>query len=100
MPQGFSFPLGTELWKPREADDYLRTKSRQYPFFKVIGRLNAGVNWSSVQAEMNGIAKRLAVEYPAIDDGVGIRIVPLREQLSQSVRQGCSSCGLPVSGSS
>ena len=91
MPRGFSFPPGTEVWKPREADDYLRTKSRPYPFFKVIGRLHAGVTWTSAQAEMNTIAKRLASEYPAIDGDVGIRVVPLREQLSQSVRQ-----GLPV----
>ena len=52
MPRGFSFPPGTEVWKPREADDYLRTKSRPYPFFKVIGRLHAGVTWTSAQAEI------------------------------------------------
>jgi putative ABC transport system permease protein len=88
MPQGFSFPPGTEMWKPREPDEYMRTKTRPYPFFKVIGRLHAGVKWSSAQAEMNAIAKRLAAEYPASDDGVGIHVVPLREQLSQGMRQG------------
>jgi putative ABC transport system permease protein len=88
MAQGFSFPPGTEIWKPREADEYLRTKSRPYPFFKVIGRLDAGVKWSNAQAEMDTIAKRLAAQYPAIDGDVGIRVVPLRDQLSQSVRPG------------
>jgi putative ABC transport system permease protein len=88
MPQGFSFPPGTEMWKPREADEYLRTKSRPYPFFKVIGRLHAGVKWSNAQAEMDIIAKGLASQYPTSDDGVGIRVVPLREQLSHTVRQG------------
>lgn len=88
MPKGFSFPPGTEVWKPRATNAYLRTKTRQYPFFKVIGRLNAGVTWSSAKAEMDTIAQRLAVRYPGIDGGVGIRVVPLREQLSQSVRQG------------
>jgi predicted permease len=88
MPQGFSFPPGTEIWKPRGVDEYLRTQSRPYPFFKVIGRLHAGVKWSSAQAEMDTIANRLAARYPASDDGVGIRVVSLREQLSQSVRQG------------
>ena len=86
MPQGFSFPPGTEIWRPRGVDEYLRTQSRPYPFFKVIGRLHAGVKWSSAQTEMDTIANRLAAQYPASDDGVGIRVVPLREQLSRRVR--------------
>ena len=88
MPPGFSFPEGAEMWKPRELNDYLQGKSRQDPIFKVIGKLRPGVKWSTAQAEMNTIALRLAARYPAIDSGVGIRIVPLREQLSQNVRQG------------
>lgn len=88
MPLGFSFPPSAHFWSPRELSDFQRTKSRQYPVFKVIGRLNSGVKWSSAQAEMSTIAQGLAAQYPAIDGGVGIRVVPLREQLSQSVRQG------------
>jgi putative ABC transport system permease protein len=88
MPPGFSFPPGAEFWGPRALNDYQRTKSRQYPAFKVIGRLKPGVKWSVARAEMNTIAQRLAEQYPAIDGGVGIRIVPLRDQLSQNVRQG------------
>jgi putative ABC transport system permease protein len=88
MPPNFSFPPGTEMWTPLEVNDYLRTKSRQYQLFKIIGRLRPGVKLSSAQAEMNTIALRLAAQYPSIDGGVGIRIVPLREQISQSVRQG------------
>lgn len=88
MPPGFSFPDGTEIWRPRPLDDYSKTKSRQYPVFKVIGRVRPSVKWSSAQAEMSTIAQRLAAQYPAIDGGVGIRIVPLRQQLSQNARQG------------
>jgi predicted permease len=88
MPPGFSFPPGAQTWAPRALNDYQRTRSRQYPIFKVIGRLKPGVKWSVAQAEMNTIAQRLAEQYPAIDGGVGIRIVPLRQQLSQNVREG------------
>jgi putative ABC transport system permease protein len=88
MPPNFSFPPGTQMWTPFEVNDYLRTKSRQYQLFKIIGRLRPGVTLSTAQAEMNTIALRLAAQYPSIDGGVGIRIVPLREQISQSVRQG------------
>jgi predicted permease len=88
MPPDFSGPDGTEMWKAIQLIDYLKMKSRQYPIFNVIGRLRPGVKLSSAQTEMNTIAARLAAQYPAIDGGMGIRIVPLREQLSQNVRQG------------
>jgi putative ABC transport system permease protein len=88
MPAGFSFPDGRDVWKPREVGEFFRTKARQYPNQHVIGRLNPGVSWQQAQTELDTIAGRLALEYPAIDGSVGVRIVPLREQLSQKVRQG------------
>jgi putative ABC transport system permease protein len=88
MPAGFSFPDGADVWKPREVHDAFKAKTRQYPNQHVIGRLNPGVTWAQAQAELDTIAGRLAAEYPSIDGGVGVRIVPLREQLSQKVRQG------------
>jgi predicted permease len=88
MPRGFTFPTGTKIWKPREINTFMRTKARQYPNMAVIGRLKAGVVWAQARAEMNTIANRLAAEYPAFDRGVGVRIVSLREQLSEKVRTG------------
>ncbi len=88
MPPGFTFPDGAELWTPREVGDFFRTKARQYPNQHVIGRLNPGVTWTQAQTELDTIAGRLAAEYPSIDGGVGVRVVPLRQQLSQTVRQG------------
>ncbi|MFZ0463473.1 MAG: ABC transporter permease [Candidatus Acidiferrales bacterium] len=91
MPRGFAFPPETQLWKPREVQTAFslgKFDMRQYPNMGVIGRLNAGVAWAQAQTEMDTIANRLAAEYPKVDSGIGIRIVPLREQLSQEVRQG------------
>ena len=88
MPRVFSFPNGAELWKPRQISDFLQAKARQYPNMGVIGKLRPDVNWSQARAEMDTVARRLAEEYPAVDAGVGVRIVPLRVQLSQKVRQG------------
>jgi putative ABC transport system permease protein len=88
MPPGFSFPDGAELWMPREVGDFFKTKARQYPNQQVIGRLNPGRTWAQAQTELDTIAGRLASEYPSIDGGVGVRIVPFRRQLSQKVRQG------------
>jgi putative ABC transport system permease protein len=91
MPRGFAFPPGTQLWKPREVPSTSslgKFDMRQYPNMGVIGRLNAGVTWAQAQGEMDTIAARLAAEYPKDDSGIGIHIVPLREQLSQKVSQG------------
>jgi predicted permease len=88
MPAGFSFPDVTDVWKPREVGEFFKTKARQYPNQHVIGRLNPGVSWAQAQTELDTVAGRLATEYPSIDGGVGVRVVPLREQLSQKVRQG------------
>jgi putative ABC transport system permease protein len=88
MPAGFVFPDNADIWTPREVGEFFKTKARQYPNQHVIGRLNPGVTWAQAQTELNTIAGQLAKEYPAIDGGVGVRIVPLREQLSAKVRQG------------
>ncbi|MGB6482370.1 MAG: FtsX-like permease family protein [Candidatus Acidiferrales bacterium] len=81
--------MGTALWKPWGTitpDD--KFDLRVYPNLGVIGRLKAGVTWARAQTEMDTIAARLAAQYPKDDAGIGIRIVPLREQLSQKVSQG------------
>lgn len=88
MPRGFGFPTGAQIWRPREIGPFMRTRTRQYPNMVVVGRLKPGVGWPEAQAEMDTIATRLAAKYPSVDRGVGIRIVPLREQLSQTVRSG------------
>lgn len=91
MPRDFSFPEGAQLWKPREVETSFslgKFDMRQYPNMGVIGRLNAGATWARAQTEMDTIAQLLAQEYPKDDSGIGVRIVPLRAQLSQKVRQG------------
>jgi len=88
LPRGFTFPNRTQIWKPREVNAFLQTKARQYPNMAVIGRRRPAATWSQARAELGTIAARLASEYPSIDGSVGVRIVPLREQLSEKVRQG------------
>jgi len=88
LPKGFTFPGNTQIWKPRVVNAFLQTKARQYPNLAVVGRRRTGVTWPQAQAEMDTIASRLATEYPSIDGGVGIRVIPLREQLAERVRRG------------
>ena len=88
LPRKFTFPNKTQIWVPRAVTAFVQTKSRQYSNLAVIGRRKPGVTWQQAQAEMSTIAARLASEYPTIDGGVGIRVVPLRQQLTERVGQG------------
>lgn len=88
MPSGFDFPSGTQLWKPRQQVIPGKFDMRLYPNMGVVGRLHPGVTWTQAQSEMDTIAARLAAQYPKDDGGIGIRIVPLRKQLSEKVSQG------------
>jgi putative ABC transport system permease protein len=45
----------------------------------VIGRLAPGADLAEARAEMDGIAARLAREYPEADEGWGVRVVPVLE---------------------
>ena len=85
-------PVGTlalgddvELWRPLAPDDN-QTGGRGGGNLRVIGRLAPGTSVARAQAELDGIARRLAEEYPETNAGTGVRVVPLREQVVQEVR--------------
>jgi len=48
----------------------------------VFARMKPGVSVKQAQAEMTGLAARLARQYPATDEGWGARVVPLRNLVS------------------
>ncbi len=93
MPAGFAFPAGKAIWASARyripdppsdlGEDPSQNRGSQY--FRVIGRLKAGTSLTAAQAEMDGIARRLAVEFPDSDRDKIIRIAPLKETIiSQS----------------
>ncbi len=80
MPPDFVFPLPiTQLWIPRELDTALYT--RDTAVVQVVGRLKPGVSAAQAQAEMDGIARNLADEYPG-NAGRGVNIQSLRGALN------------------
>ncbi len=88
LPRGFAFPGNTQIWRPRVVNAFFQTKARQYPNLAVVGRRRNGVTWPQAQTEMNTIAARLSTAYPSVNGDVGIRVIPLREQLTERVRRG------------
>jgi putative ABC transport system permease protein len=91
MPPEFSVPLhlksprqAAELWtvlRPRPALDNHAAHGLQ-----VIGRLAPGVTLAQARGDVDGIARRIAAEFPKDCAGVGATLVPLTEQIVGAVR--------------
>jgi putative ABC transport system permease protein len=87
-------------WSP---DVYL--PARKYPDYKfdrtyaigtVMGRLRPGVSVSEAQAEMSGIAARLASAYPASNRDRGAYVVPLKEIVVKDLRPAVTGLAFAV----
>ncbi len=95
MPPSFRFPTpDIELWSSlapiyRTArpggPDWIN--SRGLRGYRVVGRLHDGVSVTQAQTEMSAIAERLAQTYPDSDEGTGVVLVPLREQMVGEYRR-------------
>lgn len=65
MPKGFMFPTVVDLWMPLvPTPNDLKRDNRE---LQVFGLLRPGIHMSAAQAELTGIAKRLAAQYPKTD---------------------------------
>ena len=89
MPEGFSFPEGTEVWIPREYSESFSataTNGRAGGWLAVIGRLRPGTDRTEADADIRTLGHRLAAAYPATNTGVTFTVVPLHDQLVGEVR--------------
>jgi putative ABC transport system permease protein len=96
MPPSFGFPLANQTFGPDESrasadlwtplafapDDLLRDNH----YLAGIARLRPGVSIEQAQAEMDAIGKRLAEQYPESNENIGMKLVPLREQVVGNAR--------------
>jgi len=76
MPQGFSYPAGTELWASLRLDDDYPRSNR---FLQVAGRLKGTASLESAQAEIDSISVRLAQEYPKTNQGWKVELILLKQ---------------------
>ena len=93
MPPGVQFPLDeapSDLWTSIAMDaegDEPWTANRGLTTLDVVGRLKPGVSLAAAQAEMNGIARNLARQYPDDNrDRDEIRVRPELERIVGDVR--------------
>lgn len=68
MPEGMMFPSNAEMWMPLVPVPEDKRTSR---YLQVFGRLRDDVSRKQAQAEMNGIAARLAAAYPDTNKDFG-----------------------------
>ncbi|HET9178056.1 MAG TPA: ABC transporter permease [Terriglobia bacterium] len=81
MPTGFRFPSWTDFWLPLGQMGKDELTSRVYHPLNVIARLKSGVNILRAQMEMTTINSRDQLQYPKTDEGWGVQVVSLHEQL-------------------
>jgi putative ABC transport system permease protein len=84
MPAGFGFPQRTAFWTPMESFYAMlpperKTKPRDSRFYATIAKLKPGVTLEQADADLNAVAAALEREYPKLNEGVRVKLTPLRE---------------------
>ena len=77
MPPDFRFPFQSDLWWL--SDRYFDRQTRGWRIDQTIARLKPGVSREQADAEMKGIAARLALSYPETNAEVTASVIPLRD---------------------
>jgi predicted permease len=87
MPADFQFMQGyIGLWVPAAFSKEELTY-RDSTYLTVVARMKRGVTIEQAQADILGITRRIARDYPNQAAGLGSAVVTLREQLAGEVRR-------------
>ena len=84
LPGELSAVGNVDVWVPIGRD--IAQDNRANHNFGIIARLKPGVTTAQAQAEMNGIAQRLAKVYPATNRGIGVLVISFHDLLSNVAR--------------
>jgi predicted permease len=88
MPAGFDNPdKDDDVWMPLNTSTK-EASERSNWFFGVMAKVKAGEGMPAAQAELDGVASRLGVQYPKEDQGIKFKLTPLQEQLRGQVKSG------------
>jgi putative ABC transport system permease protein len=85
MPAGFGFAAEPDLWFPMILTPKQRA-ARAAHSAVALARLQPGTQQAAAGAEMVAISERLAKQYPQSDGGWSVRLEPLTEQLTGTLR--------------
>ena len=83
-PAAVDIPTKSEAWVPLALE--ITEDQRGGHWLSTLGRLKPGVTLEQAQAEMSGIAARLAAQYPATNTGWGLQLVRLKDLMVEDIR--------------
>ncbi len=84
-PPGVDLPDDVSLWRPLALDEET-WNNRGSHYLDAIARLAGGVTLDQARADLETIAERLALEYPREQEGWGVTVAPLHDDLVGDVR--------------
>lgn len=84
MPSNFGLPVSHSLWVPLKLNDAVYAR-RSGPATRMFGKLSAGVQISTAQAELTAMAERAAADFPATDRHLRPVLKPYVESLWSGV---------------
>lgn len=87
MPEGFEYPLQSELWVPLRFSAQDLETQRGAHYLDVLGRLTPGVTIDAARAEIRAVATRLAADHPRTNRDASASVHRLRDALVGNVRQ-------------
>jgi predicted permease len=76
MPDGFRFPVVSDVWQPLARMPELMDQPRDRRSLQVFGRLADRSTPAQAQAEIGAIAARLSREYPVANGSTGAVVAP------------------------
>src|SRR5687767_7486584 len=85
MPRGFRYPEISELWVPPALTP--QTCTRTDHCLNAIARLKDGVTLNEAQAEMHNSAARIEQQNPVTNEGLGVRVTRLHDNLAGDYRE-------------
>ncbi len=81
MPEGFGFPVSQRVWTPLRVDGSA-LPPRTGPAVSIFGRLAPGASMNEAQAELGGIAARIAADNPETHEHLRPRVTPYGKPLA------------------
>nr|WP_274622148.1 ABC transporter permease [Myxococcus fulvus] len=83
----FDFPNKAQLWVPVTWEgDLLNPENRGSHWLNVYGRLKPGMTLAQASQDVSAIARELEQQHPKSNTDLGLRLIPLREELVGQVQ--------------
>ncbi|MDQ6831084.1 MAG: ABC transporter permease [Gemmatimonadota bacterium] len=87
MPSGFQLPGSTAVLYTSLPMLGRFLEGRQVSLLSVIARLKPGVTIPAARGDLATVARRLETQYPESNEGWGVTLIPLAEQVSGDIRR-------------